>query len=283
MAKVEDVVTLTAIDPIGPSLTCRLGDGSVQPTSENGWQFTQRPRRESFTEFMGYNGYTMVVPLMFGDAGGSKSIEPSLEILRGMGRNLVGPRQEPAVIRVDCPAIPLTWFEWVISSITSVTEYRNNDGSRYYAQMNITFLQWIPTDLVATKAPTSIAKKLVTATKGRAASSQITTAATSPGLNTSGLNNIGLGIDITAAQGSGNVAWPSNLKYTVKKGDTLETIAKVYLGSATRWKQIATLNGNIRDPKSIKVGQVLRLPTDANANSQQDIYGAQLGMSTSTW
>jgi LysM repeat protein len=47
--------------------------------------------------------------------------------------------------------------------------------------------------------------------------------------------------------------------YTVKKGDSLTSIAAKKLGDSKRWKEIADLNG-IRNPKSIKVGQVLRLP-----------------------
>ena len=33
------------------------------------------------------------------------------------------------------------------------------------------------------------------------------------------------------------------IKYTVKKGDCLWNIAKTYLGSGTRWQEIAKLNG----------------------------------------
>lgn len=47
--------------------------------------------------------------------------------------------------------------------------------------------------------------------------------------------------------------------YTVKKGDTLQRIAVQQLGSAGRWREIATLN-KLRDPKKIKVGQKLKLP-----------------------
>jgi hypothetical protein len=47
--------------------------------------------------------------------------------------------------------------------------------------------------------------------------------------------------------------------YTVRAGDTLSTIAAKQLGSASKWQQIATLNG-LRDPNRITVGQVLKLP-----------------------
>jgi LysM repeat protein len=45
--------------------------------------------------------------------------------------------------------------------------------------------------------------------------------------------------------------------YTVKKGDTLARIAAA--NKIPKWQDIANLNG-IRDPRALRVGQVLRLP-----------------------
>lgn len=47
--------------------------------------------------------------------------------------------------------------------------------------------------------------------------------------------------------------------YTVKKGDTGYSIAARELGSPTRWTELGSING-IRDPNSLKPGQVLKLP-----------------------
>ncbi|MGW1261137.1 peptidoglycan recognition protein family protein [Streptomyces drozdowiczii] len=47
--------------------------------------------------------------------------------------------------------------------------------------------------------------------------------------------------------------------YTVKKGDTLSSIARAKLGDAGRYKDIATLNG-LSNPNAIHIGQVLKLP-----------------------
>lgn len=59
------------------------------------------------------------------------------------------------------------------------------------------------------------------------------------------------------ASGRGGQAHPA--RYTVKKGDTLSGIAAKQYGDAAKWHAIATAN-NIRDPKALKVGQVLKLP-----------------------
>lgn len=47
--------------------------------------------------------------------------------------------------------------------------------------------------------------------------------------------------------------------YTVKSGDTLWSISIKYYGTGSKWTKIADANG-IKDPKSLKVGKVLRIP-----------------------
>lgn len=47
--------------------------------------------------------------------------------------------------------------------------------------------------------------------------------------------------------------------YTVKRGDTLRSIAKAKLGNADRYSEIAKLN-RLADPNDIEIGQELKLP-----------------------
>ena len=47
--------------------------------------------------------------------------------------------------------------------------------------------------------------------------------------------------------------------YTVKPGDSLSKISKIYYGDANQYLKIAQAN-NIPDPDKIKVGQQLRIP-----------------------
>lgn len=53
---------------------------------------------------------------------------------------------------------------------------------------------------------------------------------------------------------------------TVQKGDTLSQIAKDYLGAASKYKQLATLN-NIKNPNLIYVGQKIKLSGTATSSS----------------
>jgi LysM repeat protein len=48
-------------------------------------------------------------------------------------------------------------------------------------------------------------------------------------------------------------------KYTIKKGDTLQKIAKRFLDDYRRWKEIAKLN-NLHDPRHPPVGKTIRIP-----------------------
>ena len=54
--------------------------------------------------------------------------------------------------------------------------------------------------------------------------------------------------------------------YVVKSGDTPATIAREYLGDASRWTEIARVNPGL-EARSLKVGQTLRLPEGAAAQA----------------
>ena len=60
----------------------------------------------------------------------------------------------------------------------------------------------------------------------------------------------------TAKKASATVSGNS---YTVKKGDTLFSIAKAKYGSGGQWQKIASANPGV-NPKTLKVGQTLTLP-----------------------
>ena len=48
-------------------------------------------------------------------------------------------------------------------------------------------------------------------------------------------------------------------EYTMKQGDTLWALASRYLGSGTRWKELAQLNG-IKDEKKVPIGKKIKIP-----------------------
>ena len=59
------------------------------------------------------------------------------------------------------------------------------------------------------------------------------------------------------------------MKYIIKSGDTLGTIAKALLGDSSRYIDILKSN-NIEDPNKIFVGQILNIPKKENIEKPED-------------
>jgi LysM domain len=59
----------------------------------------------------------------------------------------------------------------------------------------------------------------------------------------------------SAQPGAG--AWPKH--HVWRKGDTLQRLASRFYKNSKKWKRIADAN-NIRDPKHIRIGRILRIP-----------------------
>lgn len=54
---------------------------------------------------------------------------------------------------------------------------------------------------------------------------------------------------------------PQFREYTVRSGDTMETIARAQLGEAALWTAVASANPRI-DPLKLRAGQTIRIPLD---------------------
>jgi LysM repeat protein len=61
---------------------------------------------------------------------------------------------------------------------------------------------------------------------------------------------------------------PATRTYTVRRGDTLSSIAKRFYGHAADWTWLWHVNSSvIHNPNSIYVGEVLKIPSDPPANA----------------
>ena len=71
------------------------------------------------------------------------------------------------------------------------------------------------------------------------------------------------GADTAATGGDVDVETPAQWEaYRIKDGDSLSRIAREFMGSAGRWRQLYELNRHaINDPDSIRAGTVLRVPS----------------------
>ena len=62
---------------------------------------------------------------------------------------------------------------------------------------------------------------------------------------------------------------PATRTYTVRAGDTLSAIAKRFYGSTADWAWLYHVNSSVvKNPDSIYVGQVLKIPADPPANAK---------------
>lgn len=53
----------------------------------------------------------------------------------------------------------------------------------------------------------------------------------------------------------------SSMSYQVQTGDTLSSLARTYLGDERRWREIWSLNPQLRNPNALRPGSSLLLPT----------------------
>jgi len=61
------------------------------------------------------------------------------------------------------------------------------------------------------------------------------------------------------------IAIPKIIQYTVKKGDTLATIAHRFLGDQRRYRFLASIN-HLDSPKSLTIGSTIKIPFDISHN-----------------
>lgn len=216
-------IMLTPVIPPGPSLVCGRSGDPAKFGADGGWKITSRPRRIAVTEWDGWQPQTLSIPIIFDGFGWDGSVEPLIAQLYGFMRDTRGTSQPP-VLHLDGP-IQGAGLNWILMSIDQGDELRRNDGARTRAYFTLNLVEYVPLDYAINVPPPSPAAAAVAAAPATAA---------------------------TAAS-------PSGRTYTVKRGDTLAVISQRMLGNAGRWHEIADMNG-IRDPRTLRVGQVLRIP-----------------------
>lgn len=153
-----------------------------------------------------------------------ESVEPDIRTLKQMGQPRA-PQKPPPELELDYGPIGGGGVTWVIDSLEWGAEHRNQALQRIYQEVSVTLREYVEADVTLTPTEKHKAKK-------------------------GGRDRDGKG------KSSGGA---TNRIYVVKAGDTLATIAAAKLGRASRWREIAKLNG-LRDPNHLKVGQRLKLP-----------------------
>ena len=189
-----------------------------------GWEMVDRPRRVAVTVWEGRQPRQMSLPIVLDEFKSRRSVVPLMRDLEKLALPFADP--EPPRVRIDGPGITHTDIVWLVNNIewgeSSFDEIDRDRRTRQRAVLS----------LIAYSAPDRLATGGAAAAAARLAAQK------------------------TASKTAGYV-------YTVKQSDLrngLSGIAARELGNSTRWKEIATLN-EIRDPKRIRTGQKIRIPS----------------------
>lgn len=213
---------LRAVLPRGATLAFQYDPAKLLPTGGvGGFNRISRPRLVEAVSYAGTSAYEIPLQLVF-DGYPETSVEPQLAQLEAWGMAIPG--SEPPVLQLLYAGKDT--MRWVINDITYNDEQRRGDGARVQSNLTVTLLEHI--GLSDVPGPGDSVRR-----------------------NTYAPNIVPLGSTSTTVS--------TGTKYTVHKGDTLSGIAAKLLGKASRWRDIATLNA-IRDPATIKPGQVLKIP-----------------------
>jgi hypothetical protein len=236
-------VTITCDDP---PTTIRALMGEDRPdisSGYGGWDEVERPRRKTVITWRGMPARRLQVSILIDNWTVGTSIERTIRSLE----YLALPREggQPPVVRVDAVGGALPWQtrRWVIDAISWGDALMNTYGNRVRQAATITFLEFVSDDLIERVAPSKKrrAKKKRATGAGKKKGAKEKRTATKRGKSK---KKSGTRADATA---------------TTYDGEDLLSLAARELGDARRWREIADLNG-IRDPRAIRVGQVIRLP-----------------------
>lgn len=187
------------------------------------WDVVDRPRRTSVTTFRGSDPLRVSVPILFDGWIDNEPVEIKISNLERM---MMAAGSEPPIVKINdgiAGGMPRKGIGWIIETI----EW----GDTQLWDFNPKGV------LVRFRQDATVNVMEFVDTETAAIGSRL------PG-NT---------------RGSGRTKGPKHSTHIVVDGETLASIALLEYGQRSWWKKIADANG-IRDPKSIKRGQRLRLP-----------------------
>lgn len=189
-----------------------------------GWTEVPRPLTVAGTEFTGTPLLKLTIVLMLDGYASGASIEPTIAQYYAWGTAPTG--RTPPVLQLHYGVYDR--LRWVIQDVQVANALRGgpNSGSaqRTQAQVTLTLLEY--QGLTASRTAADSVRSQIIAT------------------------------NTATGNGAKN---PAVATYTVHPGDTLQKIAARQLGNASRWGEIAKLNG-IKDPVHLKVGVRLKMP-----------------------
>lgn len=231
---------------INPSLRLTALLGDTRPNIEQGyggWEEVTRPRRAPLTTWRGQPSLHLSLPLLLDGFADNVSVEPQLGVVEKLAstRLTKAGNADPPHVHIQARGnhVPYQELTWVVNDIQWGDALMDGRGNRTRQAFTLMLVQFIEDVQV---------QDLSAANRRRDKAAQ---KKPKPGASTH---------RVVAKQGTKRVAAaPHSTGTTVYDGEDLVRIAARELGDASRWVEIAKLNG-LRDPRAITRGQVIRLP-----------------------
>jgi nucleoid-associated protein YgaU len=241
-------VQVSSSDPPLSVLARLSEDQPIVTQGYGGWEEVARPRRKPLTSWIGSPGWHMNLGLMLDRWAQGRSVEDQIATLEQMGKPTASDGNPPRLtITAPGSAVQGEGRTWVIDTITWGEALMGPDGNRRRQVAVLALIEYQadvhlkppPAKNRQTKAQQARKGKGRGATKKRIHAKRSHHSKQSPA-------HLGLRGTIPGSTEFG-------------QGEDLASIAARELGDASRWVEIAELNG-LRDPQAVTPGQVLRLP-----------------------
>lgn len=235
-----------SIDP-SFKFTALLGD--TRPNVDQGyggWEEVARPRRSPLTTWRGQPGLHLSLPLLLDGFADNTSIEPTLATVEKLGSAVMGSsgsNSDPPHVHLQARGnhVPYQELTWVINDIQWGDAEMDLRGNRTRQHFTLSLVQYVA-DVQIQDLSAANRRRAAAQAKQTKAGAKTKRVVAKHGTKTT-----------TAGTRSTSSAT------TAYDGEDLVRIAARELGDASRWIEIAKLNG-LRDPRAIKRGQVIRLP-----------------------
>lgn len=212
------------------TLLVELGNTFPRPTQGfAGWDVVDLPGSVGITHWKGHDPLSIALELFLNDNDLTDSVEDAIATLEAMaGRGIKRKKDQPSVLKVDAGGLmPYDWHQfpdarWVINGLDYSTD---------------------PEEVIVNRHGNRVRQVVTVALLQYVATDRLSSTATAAK---------------SRLQAKGGAARRS---YKAKSGDTLMTIAKAKLGDAGRWREIQKLNPSIRDPRHVKAGTRVWIPS----------------------